>query len=43
MEFALSQDQLLLKDSVIGFARRELADNLTEREKKREFYWEGWR
>jgi hypothetical protein len=43
MEFTLSQDQLLLKDSVIGFARRELVDNLTEREKKREFYWDGWR
>jgi len=43
MDFTFSQDQLQLKEAVIGFARRELADDLASREEKREFSWEGWR
>lgn len=43
MDFTLSQDQTEFKDAVIGFAQRELTDDLPEREKKGEFYWEGWR
>lgn len=43
MDFTFSQDQLQLKEAVVGFARRELADDLASREEKREFYWEGWR
>ncbi|MBE0596456.1 MAG: acyl-CoA dehydrogenase family protein [Desulfuromonadales bacterium] len=43
MEFNLSLDQLQLKEAVIEFARRELVDDLSGREKRREFFWEGWK
>ncbi|MBN1140291.1 MAG: acyl-CoA dehydrogenase family protein [Deltaproteobacteria bacterium] len=43
MDFSLSEEQTQLKEAAIGFARKELADDLSVREKKGEFYWEGWR
>ena len=43
MDFSLSEEQKQLKEAVIGFARRDLEDDLPAREKKGEFYWHGWR
>lgn len=43
MNFALTQEQKEFKEAVIAFARQELIDDLGSREKKGEFYWDGWR
>ncbi|MGE5698955.1 MAG: acyl-CoA dehydrogenase family protein [Deltaproteobacteria bacterium] len=43
MEFGASEDQAKFKELVIDFARRELNDGAKDREKKREFNWEGWK
>lgn len=43
MDFAWTEEQLALRKSVIDFARRELGDNLIERDQKEEFSWEGWK
>ncbi len=43
MDFSIDSEQIRLKESVIQFARRELAAGAAEREKKAEFDWEGWR
>lgn len=43
MDFSLSDDQIQLKKAVMDFARRELAGDISEREKNREFDWQGWR
>jgi alkylation response protein AidB-like acyl-CoA dehydrogenase len=43
MDFSFTEEQLALKNSVINFARRELNENVTERDKSGEFYWKGWK
>ena len=43
MDFSLSKDQISFKESVVRFAQRELNDDVTERDKKGEFSWDGWR
>lgn len=43
MDFSLTEDQARFKELTIEFARRELNDGVKERERKREFYWAGWR
>lgn len=43
MNFAPTEDQKRFKELAIDFARRELNDGVKERERKGEFFWEGWR
>ncbi|GAB4293322.1 MAG: acyl-CoA dehydrogenase family protein [Ignavibacteriaceae bacterium] len=42
MDFALTQDQISLKNDIINFARKELNDNIIERDKEGEFSRELW-
>ena len=42
MDFSLTKDQLNFKESVIKFARRELNEDVHDREKKGEFSRQGW-
>jgi len=43
MDFAIDPEDLRLKESVVAFARRELAKDLAEREKRGEFDRDGWK
>jgi alkylation response protein AidB-like acyl-CoA dehydrogenase len=43
MDFSFDPEQVSFKQSVMKFAARELNADAIEREKKGEFYWEGWR
>lgn len=43
MDFSLSAEQEEFRDSVLRFAENALADDVREREKSGEFYWDGWR
>lgn len=43
MDFSLSPEQTEFRDAVVRFARGELADDLHAREKRGEFFVEGWR
>ena len=43
MNFSLTEDQARFREHTIDFARRELNDGAKERERNREFYWDGWR
>jgi alkylation response protein AidB-like acyl-CoA dehydrogenase len=43
MDFSLSQEQVELRDAVIRFARRELADDVVQRDERAEFSRELWR
>ncbi|MBV9790648.1 MAG: acyl-CoA dehydrogenase family protein [Chloroflexi bacterium] len=43
MDFAWTRQQLILKDSIIAFAREQLNDRVTERDRSGEFSREGWR
>ena len=43
MDFSFSEEQRSFKESVIKFAKKELNDRVTEREKKGEFFWDGWK
>jgi len=42
MDFSLGDEELALKDSIIEFAQKELNKNIIERDKKCEFFREGW-
>jgi hypothetical protein len=42
MEFGFTPEQEEFRDSVIRFAESALADNVREREKSGEFFWDGW-
>lgn len=42
MDFAWNRQQLILKDSIIAFAREQLNDRVTERDRSGEFSREGW-
>jgi alkylation response protein AidB-like acyl-CoA dehydrogenase len=43
LDFAWSEEQLAIRDEIIKFARRELNENLVERDRNDEFSREGWR
>ncbi len=43
MTYAMTDDQLSFKQSAIDFAKQALNDSAGEREKKGEFYEEGWK
>jgi len=43
MDFTFTEEQVRFKESVVKFSLRELNDGVTERDKKGEFFREGWR
>jgi alkylation response protein AidB-like acyl-CoA dehydrogenase len=43
MDFGWSQEQVLMRDSIVKFAKAELNEGYTEREQRGEFNREGWR
>lgn len=43
MDFAWNEEQLAIRDEIVKFARRELNENLVERDHNDEFSREGWR
>jgi alkylation response protein AidB-like acyl-CoA dehydrogenase len=43
MDFELTQEQRFLRDSIVDFARRELNDDVVERDKSGSFSREAWR
>jgi hypothetical protein len=43
MDFSFTEEQISFKESVIRFAKQELNTGVLEREKKREFSWDGWK
>lgn len=43
MDFTLSDEQIDFKELITDFARRELGDEIGERENKGEFNWAGWK
>lgn len=43
MDFAWSEEQLAMKNSISRFARKELNDDLIERDRRSEFFTEGWK
>ena len=42
MDFSFTDEQIRFKESIIKFAQRELNSEAMEREKKGEFFWDGW-
>jgi len=43
MDFAWNEEQLALRNTIIEFSKKELNHNVINRDKKGEFFWEGWR
>jgi hypothetical protein len=43
MEFALDDEQRMLRDTIVRFAQKELNDDLIERDREHRFAHEGWR
>ena len=43
MDFTFTEEQVRFKESVVKFSLRELNDGVNERDKKGEFFREGWR
>jgi len=43
MDFTFTEEQVRFKESVLKFSLRELNDGVNERDKKGEFFREGWR
>ena len=43
MDFAWSEEQLAIRNSIAQFARKELNDNLIERDRSSEFSLDGWK
>src|SRR5438270_6332901 len=43
MDFAWSNEKLDMREAIIKFDRKELNDNLIERDRNEEFSWDGWR
>jgi short-chain 2-methylacyl-CoA dehydrogenase len=43
MDFDLTQEQRSLRDSIVEFARRELNDDVVERDKSGTFSWNSWK
>ncbi len=42
MDFALTQDQQILRDEIVAFARRELTEGVIERDRNQEFPHDLW-
>ncbi len=42
MDFALTDDQKILRDEIVGFARRTLSDGVIERDRNQEFPHDLW-
>ena len=43
MDFSFTKEQARFKEAVVKFAQRELSNGVLERERKEEFYWDGWK
>lgn len=43
MDFSWTEQQIAFREQVLRFAECELNDNVVERDKSGEFYWDGWR
>ncbi len=43
MDFALTEEQLMFKEQVLKFARKEIVPRVQEHELRSEFDWESWR
>jgi alkylation response protein AidB-like acyl-CoA dehydrogenase len=43
VDFAWNDEQRALRETIIRFARSELNDSITERDRQGEFPWEGWK
>lgn len=43
MDFALTEEQLLFREQVLRFARKEIVPRVQEHDLKGEFDWESWR
>jgi len=43
MDFALTEEQLMFKEQVVKFARREIAPRCQEHDLKSEFDWQSWK
>jgi alkylation response protein AidB-like acyl-CoA dehydrogenase len=43
MDFSFTKEQTRFKEAVVKFAQRELSNGVLERERKEEFYWDGWK
>src|SRR4030042_6974851 len=43
MDFALNEEQIVLKNSIIKFAKNELNSDLINRDQQGEFIWENWK
>ncbi len=43
MDFALTEEQLLFREQVLRFARKEIVPRVQEHDLKAEFDWESWR
>jgi alkylation response protein AidB-like acyl-CoA dehydrogenase len=43
MDFSFTKEQMRFKEAVVKFAQGELSNGVLERERKEEFYWDGWK
>ncbi|MFH1134621.1 MAG: acyl-CoA dehydrogenase family protein [Pseudomonadota bacterium] len=43
MDFALTEEQLMFKDQVLKFAKKEIAPRVQEHDLRGEFDWESWK
>jgi alkylation response protein AidB-like acyl-CoA dehydrogenase len=43
VDFSWSDEQLAFRKEVIRFAHEELLDDVIQRDREREFFWDGWR
>ena len=43
MDFSWNDEQVSLKETIIKFAKNELNDDIIERDRKNEFWWDGWK
>ena len=43
MDFSLSHEQVMLKDHLASFSKRELNHHLADKEQQGEFIWESWK
>ena len=43
MDFALTEEQMMFKERVLKFARREIVPRVQEQDLKAEFDWESWK
>jgi len=43
MDFSLTEEQARFKEAVVKFSQQELNNGVIERERREEFYWDGWK